>query len=162
MIGIHDVVLHFGGIKAVDGISLEIKKGYVERDEFDQGPRNIFNYGHSFGHAIETLTDYKVPHGIAVSFGMDIANHISVNLGYITGEERMRMYKLLKKNWADVYLNDIDINDFIVALRKDKKAVGSEIHVILTKGIGQMFKMPLKINEQSIRWFSECLESYYA
>ena len=141
--------------------SLEFKRGYVERDEFDKGPRNIFNYGHSFGHAIETLTDYKVPHGIAVSFGMDIANHVSENLGYITEAERMRMRKILNKNWKGIYLNDIDINDFIAALRKDKKAVGSEIHVILTKGLGQMFKMPLKINEQTIKWISECLESFH-
>ena len=63
--------------------SLEIKKGYIEIDEFDQKERQVFNYGHSFGHAIESLTDYRIPHGIAVSYGMDMANFISVKLDYI-------------------------------------------------------------------------------
>ena len=49
--------------------SLSIKKAMIERNEFDQGPRNVFNYGHSFGHAIESATHFEVPHGIAVSFG---------------------------------------------------------------------------------------------
>ena len=57
--------------------SLEIKKAMVERDEFDEGPRNVFNYGHSFGHALESTTDYAIPHGIAVGFGMDLANLVS-------------------------------------------------------------------------------------
>ena len=65
-------------INAIISRSLEIKKKYAEIDEFDQNERQVFNYGHSFGHAIESLTNYKSPHGIAVSFGMDIANFISV------------------------------------------------------------------------------------
>ena len=140
--------------------SLEFKRGYVERDEFDQGPRNVFNYGHSFGHAIESLTHYEVPHGIAISFGMDIANLISVKRGYITPELRMRMQKLLKKNWGEVRLSTVNVDDLIAALRMDKKAGGSEIQVILTKGIGEMFKTPLEINEDVKGWLRECLESY--
>ena len=140
--------------------SLEFKRGYVERDEFDQGPRNVFNYGHSFGHAIESLTHYEVPHGIAISFGMDIADLISVKRGYITPELRMRMQKLLKKNWGEVRLSTVNVDDLIAALRMDKKAVGSEIQVILTKGLGEMFKTPLEINEDVKGWLRECLESY--
>ena len=140
--------------------SLDFKRGYIERDEFDQGPRNVFNYGHSFGHAIESLTHYEVPHGIAVSFGMDIANLISVKRGYIAPELRMRMQVLLKKNWGDVRLGTVAVDDFIAALRMDKKAVGSEIQVILTKGLGEMFKTPLEINDEVKGWLTECLESY--
>ena len=47
--------------------SLEIKKSYIEIDEFDRNERQVFNYGHSFGHAMESLTNYEMPHGIAVS-----------------------------------------------------------------------------------------------
>ncbi len=137
--------------------SLEIKRGYVEIDEFDQGPRNIFNYGHSFGHALETLTDYALPHGIAVSIGMDLANYISVNNGYITHEEYRRMGLLLMKNWGNVSLPDIVIDDFIALLKKDKKAVGSEINVILTKGLGKMFKTPMPVTPE----ITELLTGYF-
>jgi len=140
--------------------SLDFKRSYVERDEYDQGPRNVFNYGHSFGHAIETLTQYAVPHGIAVSFGMDIANHISVKRGYITEDLRGRVRELLEKNWGDTRLAGVALEDFIAALRKDKKAVGSEIHVILTKGLGKMFKTPLVIDEEVVGWFEECFAQY--
>jgi 3-dehydroquinate synthase len=140
--------------------SLNIKRGYVERDEFDQGPRNVFNYGHPFGHAIETLTDYAIPHGIAVSIGMDLANYISVKKGYIKQEEYGRMRALLKKNWDDVYLPSIVIDAFIGLLKKDKKAVGSEIHVILTKGLGQMFKTPLPVTPDTIGWLSNYFELF--
>ena len=130
--------------------SLDIKRGYIEIDEFDQGPRNIFNYGHSFGHALEAITDYAIPHGIAVSIGMDLANYISLKKDYIAQEKYEQMRVLLKKNWGDIYLPDIAIDDFIALLKKDKKAIGSEIHVILTKGLGQMFKTPLPVTPEII------------
>ena len=57
--------------------SLEIKKHIIEQDEFDQDIRNIMNYGHTFGHAIEAATQYTVPHGIAVTIGMDMANYLA-------------------------------------------------------------------------------------
>lgn len=140
--------------------SLDFKRGYIELDEYDEGPRNVFNYGHSFGHAIESLTHYEVPHGIAISFGMDIANSISVKRGYITPELRFRMQELLKKNWGDVRLSSVSVDDLIAALRMDKKAVGTEIRVILTKGPGNMFKAPLEVSDEVREWLAECLESY--
>ena len=62
---------------------LEIKKRFIEIDEFDKGIRNLLNYGHTFGHAIESVTNYKIPHGIAVAHGMNIANFISYEYGYL-------------------------------------------------------------------------------
>lgn len=140
--------------------SLEIKRGYIEIDEFDKGPRNVFNYGHSFGHAIETLTNYEIPHGIAVSIGMDIANFLSLNMGYISSSDYKSMHLLLQKNWGEVRLPDIVIDDFIALLKKDKKAVGSEMHVILTKGLGKMFKSPLPETTETVGWLSNYLKSF--
>lgn len=147
---LHELIYH----------SLDFKRSYVERDEFDQGPRNVFNYGHSFGHAIETLTNYTVPHGIAVSIGMDIANYLSAQLGYINSELYERLRVLLKKNWGDIRLPNISVNDFIHALTKDKKAVGSELRVILTRGPGQMFKTPLPMTSAISVWLTEYFASF--
>lgn len=140
--------------------SLEFKRSYVERDEFDQGLRNVFNYGHSFGHAIETLTNYLIPHGIAVSIGMDIANYLSMQQGYIKRELYERMRSLLMKNWGDTQLTNIVLDDFISVLKKDKKAVGSEIFVILTKGLGKMFKTHLPVTQEILDWLSDYFESF--
>ena len=45
--------------------SLNIKKKFIQEDEFDNGKRKILNFGHTFAHAIEAYTNYKIPHGIA-------------------------------------------------------------------------------------------------
>ena len=135
--------------------SLDIKKAYIERDEFDQGPRNIFNYGHSFGHAIESLTDYTVPHGIAVSFGMDMANYFSVKMGLLNPQIREEIRELLQQIWEGYDIRHLDVSQFSSALAKDKKNVGQELRLILCKGYGKVFKTPVKNDDQLHDWLSE-------
>jgi len=139
--------------------SLEIKRGFIERDEFDRAERQVLNYGHSFGHAIESLTDYRIPHGVAVSYGMDIANFISVKLGYISEDLRQEIRELLAMNWDGENLGAIDVHSLEEALRKDKKNVGTEVRVILTRGLGQMFKTGLTMDKQTSEWFKEYFQT---
>ncbi len=122
--------------------SLEIKKSYIEIDEYDKNERQVFNYGHSFGHAIESLTNYGIPHGIAISFGMDMSNFISMKKGYITAELRQNSRELFEKIWdgyADQVRN-LDIDTYLNALSKDKKNKGPLLGLILNKGYGKVFK----------------------
>jgi 3-dehydroquinate synthase len=136
---------------------LEIKKGFIEIDEYDKAERRILNYGHSFGHAIEGITDYRVPHGIAVSYGMDIANYISEKLGYISEELRQEIRDLLAMNWTGIPLGEIDLEAFTNALRKDKKNIGSDVRVILMRGLGKTFITSLELNQTTMQW----LETYF-
>jgi len=137
--------------------SLEIKKGYIEIDEFDKNKRQVFNYGHSFGHAIESITNYRIPHGIAVSYGMDIANFISVKLGYLPLMVRGDIRELLEKIWDGFTIKDIPLSKFKNALSKDKKNVGKELRLILTKGYGQTFKDSMQMDQRFVNW----LEDYF-
>jgi len=139
--------------------SLEIKKGYIERDEFDQNERMVFNYGHSFGHAIESLTDYRIPHGIAVSYGMDMANFVSVKLGYINEDIRQNIRELLKQIWEGTFITDISLDKFTIALSKDKKNVGKTLGLILNKGYGKIFKDLRPMDDQFIGWLKEYFEN---
>jgi len=139
--------------------SLEIKRGFIEKDEFDCNERQVLNYGHSFGHAIESLTNYGIPHGIAVSFGMDIANYLSVKLGYISEELRQDIRELLARNWGFFQLRDIEVDALKATLGKDKKNVGSEVRVILTRGLGQMFKSQLTMDSKMTAWLQTYLQS---
>ena len=127
--------------------SLSIKKSMVEIDEFDQGPRNVFNYGHSFGHALESATNFAVPHGIAVGFGMDLANLISARLGLIAMNLRNELREIFAPVWRDVNLDTLNLPRYFNALGKDKKNEGREIKVILTKGPGHMFKTTLLLDD---------------
>ncbi|MCB2100610.1 MAG: hypothetical protein KDE22_07055, partial [Rhodobacterales bacterium] len=121
--------------------SLEVKKGYIETDEFDRGPRNIFNYGHSFGHAIEAATDFAIPHGIAVTIGMDMANWISARLGVGSAENHRRMRPPLRANYDGYERHPVPLEPFLKALSKDKKNVGSgTVTLILPDAGGRVFR----------------------
>jgi 3-dehydroquinate synthase len=139
--------------------SLQIKKSYIEIDEFDRQERQIFNYGHSFGHAIESLTDYAVPHGIAVCYGMDMANFVSVKLGYISEDLRLNIRELLEQIWQGTSIDDLSIDRFITALSRDKKNVGNELRLILNKGIGNIIKVGMAMDETFVEWMKEYFET---
>jgi len=129
-------------LRGVIARSLEIKKSYIEIDEYDKNERQVFNYGHSFGHAIESLTNYGIPHGIAISVGMDMSNFVSMKKGYITSKLRQNSRELFEKIW-DGYADQVkrlDIDSYLVALSKDKKNKGPLLGLILNKGYGKVFK----------------------
>jgi len=111
--------------------SLLMKRKLIEIDEFDVGPRNVMNYGHSFGHAIETATNYRIPHGIAVTIGMDMANFVSVELGISNIHNFERMHSTLVKNYDDFRKVPINFRSLLKALAKDKKNSSTQLRLIL-------------------------------
>ena len=135
--------------------SLKIKKSYIEIDEFDQRERQVFNYGHSFGHAIESLKDFSVPHGIAVSFGMDMANYISVRKNYLSKDIRYEIRELLEKIWTGFDIKNLDVEKFAEVLSKDKKNVGKELRLILCKGYGKVFKTAQSLDDEFMGWLKD-------
>lgn len=140
--------------------SLAIKKNMIELDEFDEGPRNIFNYGHSFGHAIEGYTKYAIPHGIAVSYGMDIANAVSVHYGFLSETIRLRISKTLCKVRRQTGFPNIDVDAYLNYLKKDKKNIGTDIRLILTKGFGDMFLTKVEPSEDFKTVVANCFKSF--
>ncbi len=126
--------------------SLRIKKTIIEKDEFDKDYRNILNYGHTFGHAIESITDYGVSHGQAVTAGMDIENYISLRLQILPEVSFNLMRVPIMKNYPDFQLTEKYIEPLLVALSKDKKNVDENLTIILTKGAGEMLKKKIPLN----------------
>ena len=139
--------------------SLKIKKRYIEKDEYDQNIRQVFNYGHSFGHAIESLTNYKIPHGVAVSFGMDIANFISVKMGILDKEVRDEIREVTEYIWKGYSIKTIEIESFKHALSKDKKNVGTKLGLILNKGFGEVFKNVMEPDHNFTLWLKEYFDN---
>ena len=121
--------------------SLLIKKAYIEMDEFDCGPRAIFNYGHTFGHAIEAATDFAVPHGIAVTLGMDMANFAAARMG-VGGESHFRRrHPVLRANYAGFERQPVPLDRFMAAISKDKKNAGAgSVTLILPDAEARIFK----------------------
>ncbi|CAA6604993.1 3-dehydroquinate synthetase [Rhodospirillaceae bacterium LM-1] len=140
--------------------SLEIKKRYIQQDEFDQGPRNIFNYGHSFGHAIEAATHFAVPHGIAVTIGLDMANHVAVGLGLCDPGLAMARRPVLKENYKGFEKIAVPFDAFMAALAKDKKNEGAgSVTVILPHGDGRIERRTLAVDQTFLALAKDFLES---
>jgi len=111
--------------------TLQIKKVFIEKDEFDKGIRNILNYGHCFGHGIESATDFFIPHGIAITIGMDVANKLAVLEGLMPEAEYEKIHAALYENYQEYAHVHINIEKVLAALTKDKKNTGSKINLIL-------------------------------
>jgi len=140
--------------------SLAIKKRMIEIDEFDEGPRNVFNFGHSFGHAIEGYTKYAIPHGIAVSYGMDIANAVSVHLGLFDEASRLRISKSLRKVRTNTKFPEINLDTYLGYLKKDKKNTSAGVRVILSKGFGEMYLTQIEVDEGLKAVIAKCFSEF--
>ena len=112
--------------------SLKFKKKFIEEDEFDQGERIKLNFAHTFGHAIEVVTEYTIPHGTAVAIGMIMANYISYQRNWLS--------KKTQKQSENILLSVIDIDVdllqkpadlYISIMRKDKKQIGNSLTAVL-------------------------------
>lgn len=141
--------------------SLEIKKEIIEIDEFDKGLRNIMNYGHTFGHAIESVTNFKIPHGIAVVIGINIANKISKIIYNIdTKEMDLIVTAFLFKNLShfNFFKNNFDAKKYLTALSKDKKNINSKDVRCIIKNNKNKFEI-ININKiKLMSYIKEILE----
>lgn len=127
--------------------SLEIKKRVIEVDEFDRHVRNLFNYGHTFGHALEAASDYAVSHGEAVTLGMDLANELSWQRGWLDRPTLERMRRVLAPNMPEYVLPQALMPRYFAALGRDKKNTASTLGCILTRGPGRMEKAQLLMDD---------------
>ena len=103
--------------------------------------------------------DYSVPHGIAVSFGMDMANFVSVKMELLEPRIRKEIRELLQEIWKGYVIKSLDVEKFCGALAKDKKNVGSELNLILCKGYGKVFKTSVKNDEVLQSWLVEYFDN---
>ena len=94
------------------------------------------NYGHSFGHALEAATDFAVPHGIAVTIGMDMANYVAAQTGRADEAHFLRMHPVLLRNAQGFRDMAVPMAAFLRALGRDKKNQGARLTLILPDADG--------------------------
>ena len=112
-------------------LSLHIKKVIIEKDEYEFDLRRSLNYGHTIGHAIEPVLNYKIPHGIAVSIGMIFENHIAVKSGLLDSKISQKYNKLISNHIPNEYwkmLNNIDIKKVYLNILQDKKTLNKIVN----------------------------------
>ncbi len=119
--------------------SAESKAGVVASDERESGLRRILNYGHTFGHAIETLTYYRrYQHGEAVSIGMAAAARLSHVLGILSEDEVERQDVLLKRLGLPTTLPKLASDSILAAMQQDKKVKQGATFFVLPEKIGSV------------------------
>lgn len=113
--------------------SLNVKLSYMSDDEFDMGHRNLLNFGHDFGHALESTSNFEIPHGQAVILGMIAANMIAKERGILNekladqiAEEVLYPSLISKPKPAD-----LSPTALIQAMKKDKKRTGEKLALIM-------------------------------
>ncbi|MCC5667730.1 3-dehydroquinate synthase [Nostoc sp. CHAB 5784] len=118
--------------------SCQAKADVVSKDEKEGGLRAILNYGHTIGHAVESLTGYRlVNHGEAVAIGMVAAGQIAVELGMWQKEDTERQNALIQKAGLPTQLpTGVDIEEIIDALQLDKKVKAGKVRFVLPTEIG--------------------------
>ena len=121
--------------------SCRIKKEVVEKDPLEDGLRAILNYGHTIGHAVEKLMEFKLLHGECVALGMMSAARIALSRGLISEKEFSDMKDILVsfKLHRKINLSEIAFSkeDILSATKSDKKMQGGRVKFILTTEIGR-------------------------
>jgi 3-dehydroquinate synthase len=118
--------------------SCEIKAQIVADDERETGNRALLNFGHTFGHAIETGTGYGTwLHGEAVGAGMCLAADLSHRMGWITGPDFQRVRSLVSSAGLPIETPPgLTCERFLDLMAVDKKVVGRRLRLVLLRGLG--------------------------
>ena len=137
--------------------NMSVKLDYMKGDEFDLGRRNMLNYGHCFGHALETSSDYYVPHGIAVNIGMIFANLLSQKRGILNlaDSDFLNENILLPNIPLALRERDFDNKVLLESMKNDKKRVGEFLTIIIPD---KEFKM-IKLDDVTDDEFNKVLNS---
>ena len=118
--------------------SCEIKAEIVARDEREQGDRALLNLGHTFGHAIESATNYSTwLHGEAVGAGMLLAADMSQRLGWMSGADVERIERMLKAFGLRTDVRELAAGTLAEKMKIDKKVAAGRIRLVLLKAIGK-------------------------
>lgn len=135
--------------------SVEAKKAVVMRDEKESGERALLNFGHTFAHALEALTDYtSLRHGEAVAIGMVLATRLSERLGQVPAGTAARLKKLIEKVGLPSELPaGQEPKKLIERMRLDKKNKDNTIRLVLLTSLGHAVVQPCP--EEQIAWAFE-------
>jgi 3-dehydroquinate synthase len=118
--------------------AIEVKRDVVQEDPFERSRRAVLNLGHTFGHAIEVLNDYQMPHGFAVSIGMVIAARVAVALGLADPELETRIAGTLRWHGLPVRHGEASPESIWDIMGTDKKRKAGTRRYVLPRSIGDV------------------------
>lgn len=127
---------------------VEIKRDVVQEDEFDNGKRGLLNFGHTFGHAIEKLSNFTVSHGAAVAKGMIIAAKMAPLCGLADIEKELTALLERYKFEQECPYGAEELYDVILS---DKKRRGGNLTLVLPRAIGNCELVTMPVEEVLVK-----------
>jgi 3-dehydroquinate synthase len=125
---------------------VRIKRDIVSEDEHETGTRRLLSFGHTVGHAIERLSDYKISHGNAISIGMAIETLAAVRMG-MCGEECYRELVDLLHKFGLPYKTRYRADDMVRAALSDKKRKSNMITLVFPRRIGKCVLLDVEVGK---------------
>ncbi len=126
-------------IKQVIYASCKAKAYVVSEDEKESGLREILNFGHTFGHSVESLSDFELLHGECVSIGMIAALKFSLDKGYINQTDLNLAEELFEFFELPIKAEGFDKDKIFRQMFSDKKTKNNKLNIVLLKKIGSAY-----------------------
>lgn len=117
--------------------AVQVKVGIVQADPYEQGKRAHLNLGHTFGHAIEIVSEFAMQHGEAVAVGLVAAARLSALLKLCEEELPGRVEAIIQQAGLPVRMGNLDIEAIYAVMATDKKWKNGQSRFVLLRGIGQ-------------------------
>ncbi len=124
-------------------MNCSIKGSVVEQDEKEGGLRAILNFGHTIGHAVETVSDFALAHGECVAVGIVGAYKLALKLDMVDEDVVVQVIGTLEKAGLPVKLTGFDVPKVYETMFHDKKVKGGKLTFVLPKGIGEVIQCSL-------------------
>ena len=132
---------------------VELKRDVVAKDEFDNGERQLLNFGHTMAHSIEKCSDFEIAHGSAVAIGMVISANASAKLGWSAEDCTEAIIEANKNNGLPIEC-DFTATDLADAALSDKKRTGGTINFVVPEVMGRCVLK--KIPVETLYEIAEC------
>lgn len=148
------LTLDDGAVAHIVGRSCEIKAEVVSEDEREADRRRILNFGHTIGHALESLGGYKgLIHGEAVAVGMVYEADLARHLGYCSQDVVDRLRRLVEASGLSARLPDVTFHDLWSTMQQDKKVSAGAVYCVVPESIGAVRVVALP-KQETRAWFA--------
>lgn len=162
-----DVAMPLHKLETLISESLATKKWFIEIDEFDQKERLLLNYGHTFGHAIESGSNYAISHGQAVALGILVSIEVSQGRGILPLKlpTRLQKFKMFIQQMLEIsnmaQPMHLNIEKLFDAFSSDKKHTDTSFRVILPNSTGDLAIFELDKNASTLILVQECFRKAF-
>ncbi len=135
--------------------AVRVKIDVVEEDPFEQGRRAVLNLGHTFGHALELVSNFELRHGEGVAIGMVAAAQLSASLDMCSPELVDRIRSVLERHDLPVATNVGTVDEIVEAMAHDKKRRGKTLRFVVPREVGDV----IVIDEPGLEKVQKAVES---